>query len=103
MRLQTGNWRVNDLVEPLRLGLIGSGEKEAKEAGPLVTSLMEQHRLIDFRFAALALMGHALYGPEDDPLGEDEGVETPAPESGGSAPSTETELQSDGAPSKSTE
>lgn len=98
-RLQTGKWLVNDLIEPIRLGLIGSDEKPTKDAGPLVTSLMDQHPLMSFRFVAMAILAHALYGPEDDQPGELEG-ETPPPENGDSAPSTETAPSSDGPQTK---
>lgn len=89
-RLHTGQWRVDDIVEPIRLGLIGSGEMTTAEAGPFVTGLMQRHPLIGFKMTAIEVLFRALMGPEDDVPEKPEGVETPAPESGAGAGSTET-------------
>lgn len=88
-RLRLGKWRVDDVIEAVRHGLIGGGMPE-EEAGPLVTTVVEQGALIPVKLTAISVLGHALLGPEDDPVGEPEGVETPAPENGGSRKSTET-------------
>lgn len=89
-RLNLGTWRVDDIIEPLRLGLIGGGMPDG-EAGPLVVKLIEQHALHVFRLFARAVLTHALYGPEDDQPEKPEGVETPAPENGDSPTSTQPE------------
>lgn len=89
-RLRLGRWRVDDVIEPLRLGLIGAGEMSSAEAGPLVTKLLDQHPLAAFKLPALVVMQRALFGEEDDPVGEPEGATAPAPESGASPESTET-------------
>lgn len=86
-RLRFGTWKVDDVIEPIRLGLIGGGMTNA-EAGPKVTTLVEQHPLAQFKMTALAIMSDALFAPKDDPLGEGEG-ETAPPENGGSPTSTE--------------
>lgn len=89
-RLRLGTWRVNDLIEPIRLGLIGAGAMETKEAGPFVATLFDQHPKAEFKLVAIAIIGAALVGVSDDPVGEPEGAETPPSENGGSADSTET-------------
>lgn len=80
-RMAAGEARVNDMIEPIRLGLIGSGAMKAAEAGPFVTALLEQHPLMQFKMTALSIMADALYGPEDDMPGEPQG-DVPPPENG---------------------
>lgn len=89
-RLRLGTWRVDDIIEPIRLGLIGSGEMKDSEAGPFVTTLMAQHPPVEFKLTAIAIMGASLLGDPDDPVGEQEAGETEAPENGASPASTET-------------
>ena len=86
-RMARGAWRVDDLIEVIRQGLIGGGMK-ASEAGPMILKLFDQHPLAQFREVAYQILAAALVGVEDDPVGEPEGV-TPPPENGGSAPSTD--------------
>lgn len=90
-RLRAGQWRVDDLIEPIRLGLIGSGSMSTEAAGPFVTKLFDQHPRMDFKVTAIEILARALFGVEGDPVGEPEGVTPTAPENGGSAGSTETE------------
>ena len=89
-RLRLGTWRVDDLIQTLRLGLIGSGEMTDKEAGPFVLGLFDQHPKVDFKLPALAILATSLLGEADDEVGEPEG-EAPPPENGALATSTETE------------
>lgn len=89
-RLRFGEWRVDDVVQVIRWGLVGGG-MSAKDAAMLITPLIDLHPLSHFKLTALAIMFHAMTGPEDDPVGEAEGVETPAPKSGASQSSTGTE------------
>lgn len=86
-RIWAGEWRVDDLAEVIRLGLVGGGDVAAKDAGQLVTGLMEKHPLMQFKPIAQAVLMDALIGDDGDPVGEQTGVETP-PESGSSAKST---------------
>lgn len=86
-RLRMGTWRVNDMIEPIRLGLVGGG-MPAKEAKALVLPLIDQHALAQFKLTAIAIMSDALFAPKDDPVGEGMG-ETAPPENGGSPTSTE--------------
>lgn len=61
-RLRTGDWYVDDLIEPLRLGLMGAGMAK-KDARDLVVPLIEQHALAEFKLAATLVMMHALLRP----------------------------------------
>ena len=88
-RLRMGTWKVNDIIEPVRLGLIGGGMDEG-EAGPMVTTLVEQYPLLMFKLVALETLRGALLGPPDDMPEKPEG-ETAPPESGGSQKSTPPE------------
>lgn len=88
-RLRMGTWRVNDMIEPIRLGLVGGG-MPAKDAKALVLPLVDQHALAQFKLTAIAIMSDALFAPKDDPLGEAVG-ETAPPENGGSPISTAPE------------
>lgn len=87
-RLRSGAWRIDDLIEILRHGLIGGGMDDA-EAGPMVVRLMEVHAPVEFKMAAYMVLSHGILGPEDDSAGKPKG-RPPAPESGDSAGSTET-------------
>lgn len=89
-RLRMGSWQVDDVVEPIRLGLVGAGEMTTSEAGPFVTRLMEQKAPVHFKITALAIMAHSLLGDPDDPVGEAEAGEAKSQESGASPASTET-------------
>ena len=87
VRLQNGSWRVNDIIEPIRLGLIGASEMTTAEAGPFVTNIFNQHNRLELKMTAFAIMVDALIGPEEDSPGGDQG-ETPPPENGDLAKST---------------
>lgn len=89
-RLRIGNWKIDDAIQVIRWGLAGGG-MDPSEAATLVTPLADLHPLVQFKLTALAIMQHALLGPQDDAPGEAEGVETPAPENGASRGSTATE------------
>ena len=87
-RLRVGSWRVDDLIQTIRHGLIGGGMDEL-EATTLVRSMVEIHPLIsEFKILSAVILQNALFGPEDDKVGKPEGVETP-PESGSSQNATE--------------
>lgn len=89
-RLRLGTWRVDDVIEPIRLGLIGSGAMSKEQAGRTVTTLMEQRPVAELKLTAIAALAQALLGVGDDPVGESEGAEAGAPENGDSPASTET-------------
>lgn len=86
-RFRLGTWRVDDVVEVLRFGLIGGG-MDSKGAGKLVLRLVDLHPIIEFKLTALHVLAASLLGVEDDPVGEPQGAES-APENGGSAGSTD--------------
>lgn len=89
-RLRSGVWRVDDIIEPIRLGLIGSGEMDAGRAGPFVIGLLAQYPPAQFKMTAIAIMSHSLLGDPDDPAGEAEAGEAKSPESGASPASTQS-------------
>lgn len=89
-RLLRGTWRVDDVVETLRLGLIGAGIAR-DEAARLVNLQCDQGLPVALRITAVSVLGNALVSPEDadDPVGKAQGAPLP-PESGASAASTAT-------------
>lgn len=88
-RMADGQWLIDDLVEIIRHGLIGGG-MDGSSARKLVYKVFDLHPLLDLRPVSYAILGAALVGPEDDPVGEPQGA-TPPPENGSSANSTEQE------------
>lgn len=93
-RLSTNQWRVDDVIQPIRLGLEGGG-MEKDEARKVVKRHVEDEPITMSVMTAQAVLMSALYGVEDDPVGEPPaGAETDnrsRAESGGSAGSTEPE------------
>lgn len=65
LRLQTGEWFVDDIVEPIRLGLIGGG-MDHKSAKRIVTEYVTDGYLIQYQPVALKALLAALIGNEDD-------------------------------------
>lgn len=88
-RIRLGTWKIDDLIEPIRLGLVGSGAMNGPEAGKFVTGLFDKHPKAEFKLTALAILAASLLGVEDDQPGEAEGADGPL-ENGSSAPSTAT-------------
>lgn len=91
-RILAGQWRYADLFDTIRLGLIGGGMERA-EASKVARNAFERSPLVSFKLTASSILGQALYGVEDDPVGKDAPV-TPTPEAektadGSSAPSTD--------------
>jgi hypothetical protein len=89
-RVWGGNWLIDDLIEVIRLGLIGGGEVDAKEAGQMVTGLIEKHPILQFKPLVQDILVGALIGDPDDPVGESLGALNPS-ENGSSAKSTAVE------------
>jgi hypothetical protein len=81
-RVRLGRWKVDDLIEILRFGLIGGGMGES-DAAPLVVKMMELHPLLEFKMPAELVLIYALLQPEDDELGKPEAGEAEAREAGG--------------------
>lgn len=93
-RLQTGRWMVDDIREPIRLGLIGGGMKPA-DAHKLVVRYVDERPLLENLPAARAILLVALVGAGDEEPGK-----TEAPETGEQSPLSEESSAS--APEEST-
>jgi len=95
-RLRGGAWMIDDLIEPIRLGLIGSGEMTESEAGPEVTKILEQYPPVELKLTAAEILARAIFGHPEDEGDEDEGplagaeAGTESPGDGISPGSTET-------------
>ncbi|MBU0642405.1 MAG: gene transfer agent family protein [Alphaproteobacteria bacterium] len=87
-RLRLGTWRVDDILETIRLGLIGGGLEKA-EARKVINTV-EGNPLVQFKLVAITILADALIGVEDDPVGEPRG-EVASPENGASPKSTTTD------------
>lgn len=87
--LQIGSWKVDWPFVVIRHGLIGGGMGEA-EARKLVDRMADTYPCGKFVSTAMIIMGAAVVGVEDDPVGEPQGVTTTPPENGSSATSTKT-------------
>lgn len=69
MRLTSKQWFIDDVIQPIRLGLEGAGmEKEA--ARKLVQKFVEDRPLTLSVLTAQAVLMVALFGDEDDQPGE---------------------------------
>lgn len=68
-RLQLGVWRVEDITETLRIGLIGGGE-DPKKAKLLVDAEVRDGNIIAHVLTAQAVILAALQGVPDDPVGK---------------------------------
>lgn len=77
-RLQIGTWRVEDITETIRLGLIGGG-MDGKAARALVDAFVGPGHITEHALTALAVLLTALQGVPGDPVGKD-GAVTEAPE-----------------------
>lgn len=95
-RLHGGAWRIEDVSNTIRLGLIGGGMKP-EEALKKVRYYVEQRPPMESLPYAVAVLSAGLLGAPDEPLGEAEGEaaeakSTTSPtESLDSPPSTEPE------------
>lgn len=105
-RVQFGGWKIADLYETTRWGLIGGG-MDRIAADKLVRRMFETHPPMAFKALAARILYSSLYGPEDDPVGKDSAAaeETPTGETdaGNSAPSTASAPPLGSAPRKSGE
>lgn len=70
-RLASGRWFVDDVIQPIRLGLEGGG-LEKEEARKLVKRHVEDEPLSLSVMTAQAVLASALFGSEEDPVGESE-------------------------------
>lgn len=90
-RLRAGSWRLQDIQETFRIGLIGAGE-DAKKARALVEEHIVPGRLQSHVLMAWAIIVNALQGDENDPVGK-EGAAPEVPTTTASAPQPSTETE----------
>lgn len=102
-RLCDRTWRVDDIIQTLRLGLIGGGMKPT-EALLLTRRYVEnqQMSLLENAKAAQNVILAALVGVKDDPVGKDKAEEGQTMGGSTSPSSTDKEPPSDGHHDKST-
>lgn len=101
-RLMDGTWKVDDLREIIRLGLIGGGMKPLEALG-LVKNYVEGRPLMESLVPAKAIMTAALFGDPEDDVGKDKPGETETTAGSTSPASTEPAPSSASAPMPSTE
>lgn len=75
-RLYDGTWKMQDIVNVIRLGLIGGGMVPV-DALKLVRTYVEARPPLENITAATAVLAAGLMGADDEPLGEGE---APSPE-----------------------
>ena len=95
-RMIAGAWRVDDIIETIRLGLIGGGmrDKDARDLVRRVTEGEERRGLMAYRQVALQIIMASIAADPDDPLGERTGASAAPPQNGDSAASTASEQSS---------
>lgn len=89
-RLRAGTWRIDDVIQVLRQGLVGGEGMPGPVAARTVMEVIELHPLAEFKLPALTILFHAMLGPGDDEVGKASGATESAPENGASPPSTAT-------------
>ena len=67
-----GNWRVDDVREPIYRALIGGG-MEPTAAGRLMRDLHDERPMMENIDLALEIVLASLVGPGDEPVGEPQG------------------------------
>ena len=82
-KINAGQWKHHELMEVIRNGLIGGGMSE-DQAKHVVSRAFIQYPLIGMKVPAQQLLSLCLFGPPDDPVGEDSpaGDPTPSPAAG---------------------
>lgn len=68
-RLQQGKWRVDDIRETIRLGLVGGG-MPAIESKRMVDQYVDAFPLLDNIDPARTIIAAAIIGAPDDPVGK---------------------------------
>lgn len=90
MRLQLGSWRVEDVIETIRIGLLGGG-MEGKAARELVEANVKPGAITEHVLTASAVLLSALQGVPDESVSKKDEAATGAPETNSpSPPSTAT-------------
>lgn len=90
-RLMDGSWRVDDIRETIRLGLIGGGMKPT-EALVLVKRYVDDRPKMENVTPARVILAAALFGDPEDEVGK-EGAEETATQATGSASPTSTAME----------
>jgi hypothetical protein len=100
MRLNDGTWRIDDIIETLRLGLIGGGA-----AAPLALGLVAKYAgpttFAENAIYARNVLAAALFGVPDDPVGKATAETAPTmaiPPSTGTPANSGSRLSSEMAP-----
>lgn len=96
-RFTLGIWKVAELRETMRCALIGGGLKPI-EASKLVEQYIDGRPLMESINHAIAIIGVAILGPQDDPVGKmtaatDAQGQTSRTDGSPSLPSSAPELQ----------
>jgi len=73
-RLTQNRWFVDDVIQPIRLGLEGGGMSK-EDARKLVKKFVEDRPLTESVLTAQAVLAGALFGAEEDPTGESQAGE----------------------------
>lgn len=68
-RLHTKQWLVDDVVETIRLALMGGG-MASEDCKKIIKQHIISQPLSQFVITAQLALANALYGVEDDPVGE---------------------------------
>jgi hypothetical protein len=103
-RMFSGKWRLDDVRETIRLGLIGGGQVPPAAALKLVIRYVDDRPLMESVDVARVVLGVILLPIEDDPLKKaDPAGEAKSQQNSPSPVSTEPEQQSDSPPTKSTD
>jgi hypothetical protein len=94
-RLQLGIWRVEDIVETLRIGLLGGyGDNPTPEQDKTTRALVEAHvregNITPHVLTALAVLLSALQGDPDEPVGKKARVRRKKPGASASPPQPTT-------------
>jgi len=87
-RLAANAYKVSDVRETVRLGLIGGGMEPAKALG-LVRKYVDDRPITENWLVARAVLGGLLFGFEAEPLGNQEAAPATAPNVSTPPPSTE--------------
>jgi hypothetical protein len=69
-RLQGGTWRIDDVREPIRLGLIGGGMKPADAYVTVKRYVDERPAWAENALVAFSVLAAAIVGVEEEPLGK---------------------------------
>lgn len=89
-RLRFGTWRIEDIQETIRIGLLGAGV-EAKSARALVDANVREGRITANVLTAHAILLNALQGDPEELVGKKAEAATETPETIVSPPPPSTE------------